>query len=248
MNSPPLLRSSLAGLSVAILAGGRGTRLRSVVADRPKVLADVAGRPFIHYWLDVLERQGCSDIVLCAGYKAEQLRDTLGHLYGELTLWYSIEEKPLGTGGALRKALPFFQSDPVLVLNGDSFCDVNLRSFLTQHLNAGATASLVLTRVENASRFGRVEQQPDGRITAFHEKSAAPGPAWINAGIYLVRPGLLAKVAANKPVSLERDLLPRWLPKRVHGCPHDGRFIDIGTPESLAQANAFFAELNRAAA
>jgi NDP-sugar pyrophosphorylase family protein len=248
MTTPAPPRSVLAGLSVAILAGGLGTRLRSLVPDRPKVLAEVGGRPFLHWWLDALDRQGCSDIVLCAGYKADQLGDTLGHFHRRLTLWYSTEQQPLGTGGALRHALDFFQSDPILVLNGDSYCEVDLGAFLAAHQACGADASLVLNHVEDSSRFGRVEAQPDGRIEAFREKSAGAGPGWINAGIYLIRRELLAALPDSDNRSLECDLLPRWVLGHVHGYPSTGRFIDIGTPESLAQANRFFAEVPRAAA
>src|SRR5262245_63746616 len=103
-----------ADLTVAILAGGLGTRLRSVVSDRPKVLAEAAGRPFLAWWLDALDAQGFRDIVLCTGFRAERVRDTFGSTQGHLRIRYSVETQPLGTAGALRQALPLFASDPIL--------------------------------------------------------------------------------------------------------------------------------------
>jgi NDP-sugar pyrophosphorylase family protein len=248
MATPLRPRSALAGLSTAILVGGRGTRLRPVVSDRPKALAPVAGRPFLSYWLEALEQQGFRDVVLCAGYQASQLQETFGSRHGGLTLTHSVEARPLGTGGALRHALRLFRSDPVLVLNGDSFCVVDLQAFFREHMECGARASLVLTQVPDTGRFGRVECQPDGHVQAFREKSDDAGPGWINAGIYLIRRELLADLPDNQEASLERDLLPTWGGGRLHGFRCRGKFIDIGTPESLSQAARFFTEVNRAAA
>ena len=235
-------------LTVAILAGGLGTRLRPVVSDRPKVIADVGGRPFLEWSMDALDRHGFRDVVLCAGYQSERLSQTLGSRQGNLQLRYSVEDQPLGTGGALRHALPLLKSDLVLVLNGDSFCEVNLRAFLEAHVVVRARASLVIARLEETGRFGRVTLRPDWTVQDFHEKSSDPEPGWINAGIYLFRRDLLAGLPDEQPISLERDLLPRWLAEGIHGFPATGKFIDIGTPESLAQAEGFFAGLHRAAA
>jgi NDP-sugar pyrophosphorylase family protein len=234
-------------VTVAILAGGLGTRLRPVVSDRPKVLADVGGRPFLSWWLDLLDRQGFGQVVLCAGYKAEQLRQTLGSRRGNLQFHYSVEPQPLGTGGALRHALPFLLSNPVLVLNGDSFCDVDLRAFLAAHLASGARASLVTAPMEDTGRFGRVTTRPDGTVRDFREKSSG-GPGRINAGIYLFARELLASVPEAQTLSLERDLLPVWAAHGIRVFPAAGPLLDIGTPESLAEAEAFFARLNRPAA
>ena len=235
-------------ITVAILAGGLGTRLRPVVSDRPKVIADIGGRPFLEWSMEALDRYGFRDVVLCAGYQSDRLSQTLGSRQGNLRLRYSVEDQPLGTGGALRHALPLFNSDLVLVLNGDSFCEVNLRAFLEAHIAARARASLVIARLEETGRFGRVTLRPDWTVQDFQEKSGIPEPGWINAGIYLFRRDLLAGLPAEQPLSLERDLLPRWLAEGIHGFPATGKFIDIGTPESLAQAEGFFAGLQRTAA
>ena len=133
--------------TAVILAGGLGTRLREVVADRPKVLAEVNGRPFLACLLDRLVDAGILKVVLCTGYMAELVRETCGNSYRGTELLYSREESPLGTGGALRLALPLIDSDPVLVMNGDSFCDADLVLFARQHLSAAAQASLILVQV-----------------------------------------------------------------------------------------------------
>src|SRR5437899_2628493 len=109
-------------LSAAILVGGLGTRLRGIVADRPKVLAEVRGRPFLAYLLDQLVASGFQDVVLCTGYRSEQVKEVFGDGYGPLRIVYSEETVPLGTAGALRLALPLLQSETILVMNGDSFC------------------------------------------------------------------------------------------------------------------------------
>src|SRR5207249_4136291 len=109
------------GITAAILAGGLGTRLRSVVADRPKVLATVAGRPFLSHLLEQLEASGIRETILLVGFGAGQVRSAFGTRFGDMALSYSVEPEPLGTGGALRNALGHFACDDVLLLNGDSF-------------------------------------------------------------------------------------------------------------------------------
>ncbi|MCX5919044.1 MAG: sugar phosphate nucleotidyltransferase, partial [Deltaproteobacteria bacterium] len=128
---------NLSHITAAILAGGLGSRLRPVVADRPKVLAEVGARPFIFYLLDQLAAVRVRQVVLCTGYLAHQIRDTLGETYGPMNLLYSQDPSPLGTGGALCFALPLLESETVLVLNGDSFCEANLRAFCLVHCLRG---------------------------------------------------------------------------------------------------------------
>jgi NDP-sugar pyrophosphorylase family protein len=229
-------------VTAAILAGGLGTRLRSVVTDRPKVLAPVCGRPYLTYLLDQLAAASVREVVLLTGHAADQVRDTLGETHAGLRLMYSAEPIPLGTGGALRNALPHLSAQTVLLLNGDSYCDVDLTAFVHFHRAEPAGASLVLVRVPEASRFGQVRGGRTGRILRFEEKGEAQGPGWINAGVYLIDRALLAGVPPGRALSLERDLLPGWVAERqVRGYRCDGRFLDIGTPESYAEAEEFFA-------
>jgi NDP-sugar pyrophosphorylase family protein len=226
--------------TAAILVGGRGTRLRPAVADCPKVLAPVGGRPFLAHLLDQLTPTGLREIVLLAGHRAGQLRDVLGDTHKGIRLRYSVEEMPLGTAGALRHALPLLHAPTVLLLNGDSYCDVDLAAFTRQHRERASVASLVLTRVEDTSRFGQVRMADDDRVLRFEEKSQG-GPGWINAGIYLFQRQQIAVLPASHPLSLERDVLPGWVAEgSVLGFRYAGRFLDIGTPESYAAADHFF--------
>ena len=126
-----------------------------------------------------------------------------------MTLAYSEEPSPLGTGGALRAALDQFDSETILLLNGDSYCRLSLASFAAFHRRRGAEASLALARVDDAARFGRVATAPDGRVTAFAEKEAGGGSGWINAGVYLLQRSLLEEIPTGRPVSLEHGMLLR---------------------------------------
>jgi NDP-sugar pyrophosphorylase family protein len=227
-------------VAAAILAGGLGTRLRSVVADRPKVLADVGGRPFLSYLLDQLARAGVRETVLLVGYGADQIRATFGDEYTGMRLAYSGEPEPLGTGGALRRALPLFQQRTVLLLNGDSYCDADLLAFQQFQQAPPGCPAMVLAHVDDASRYGRVEVEPGGRVIRFVEKGGDRSAGQINAGLYLVPRELVAAIPAGRPVSLEREALPAWVGGGgLRGFP-GGRFIDIGTPASYAAAEAFF--------
>jgi D-glycero-alpha-D-manno-heptose 1-phosphate guanylyltransferase len=237
----PISSESLSEVTGAILAGGLGTRLRARIADRPKVLAPVRGRPYLAYLLDQLAAAGVRRAVLLTGFLAEQVRETFGDAHAGMRLDYSVEPEPLGTGGALRRALPYLTSPTCLLLNGDSFCEAPLPDFADFHRRQAADASLVLSRSEDCSRFGRVHFEAGGRVVRFEEKPPDGGAGWINAGVYLLQRASIAEVPPDRPLSLERDLLPSWLGRRrLCAFPCPGRFLDIGTPESYARAEAFF--------
>lgn len=230
-------------LTVAILAGGLGIRLRSRVADRPKVLAEVHGRPFLSYLLDQLDNACLKDVVLCTGYMGEQVQTQFGSAYKGLNIAYSQEIKPLGTAGALRLALPLCHSDFILVLNGDSFCDVDLKGFISWCHTTSSEFALVLAKVLDSARYGRVNLNLDNTILGFEEKKkneAAEGPNWINAGIYYLKRDLLLEIQTDKVVSLERDIFPGLISRGLRGFPSQGKFLDIGIPEAYAQATQFF--------
>jgi NDP-sugar pyrophosphorylase family protein len=224
-----------------ILCGGLGTRLASVVKDRPKTLAGVSGRPFLAYLLDQLTEAGITEITLATGYLGDQVIGLFGERYRGAHLHYSRENSPMGTGGALRLAA---ESCPVaLVLNGDSYCGVHLPTFIQWHFDNGNRNSMVITRVADVRQFGSVHAGPAGRIIAFQEKNPGlgePAPGLINAGIYIVCGELIESIPIGRPVSLERDVFPRWLDGRFCAFPSDDGFIDIGTPASLAAAGEHF--------
>ncbi len=231
--------NKLAEITATILAGGFGTRLRSVVSGRPKVLAEVNNRPFIAYLLDQLSQAGVKTVVLCTGYLGEQIKAIFGEYYKGLTLLYSQERSALGTGGALRLALSLFKSEIVLVLNGDSFCQTNLPYFLNWHIVKKAIASLLLTEVSDIGRYGSVRLEMDGKIMSFEEKGMKTGPGLINAGVYLLNHVFLESIPVNTNISLERESFPLWLNKGLYGFLSKGNFLDIGIPQDYATAGHF---------
>jgi NDP-sugar pyrophosphorylase family protein len=234
-------------ITAAILAGGLGTRLRPALVDRPKVLAPVAGRPFLTYLLDMLRAASVRRVVLLTGYKGEQVETALGRYYQGVTLVYSAEPSPLGTGGALRAALPHLDTSRVVLLNGDSYYAMDLGAFADFHRRKGADVSVALTHVDDAARYGRVETAAQGRVTAFVEKQTASGPGWINAGVYLLKRRLIEEIPTGRPVSLEREVLPAWIERKtVYGLRRVRPFLDVGTPESFLSAAAFMQKVLKA--
>jgi NDP-sugar pyrophosphorylase family protein len=233
----------IADITTIILAGGLGTRLRSVFSHRPKVLAEILGRPFLTYLLDQLSCAGAREVVLCTGYMASKVQEVYGDTYKYLHLLYSQEDEPLGTGGALRLALPLLNSDPVLVMNGDSYIHADLNSYVDWFFRKDRKASLLLTSVSDTGRYGMVKVGKDENILAFEEKGMARGAGWINAGVYLLKKSLVRLIPPGKAFSLERELFPSLVGKGLFGYQCKGSFIDIGTPKSYAAAEKFFGKI-----
>ena len=231
--------TDLSGIDVAVIAGGLGTRIAGVLGDTPKVLAPVDGRPFLSILLDRLA--GSRKVVLCLGHLASKVTDWLAANPAPVPVEAVIEPSPLGTAGAIRFALPKLGSDPVLIMNGDSVVETDLASFVADHRRSGAVGSLLAVEVPDGSRFGRVEIGAGGRLKRFVEKDPnATGSAWINGGIYAFTPTLLARLSGSEGPSLERDFLGLLPEATLHVAKRQARFIDIGTPASLAEAPAFF--------
>ncbi len=226
-------------VTAMILAGGLGTRLREVIAYCPKVLAPVNGRPFLSFLLDRLAGAGIKRVILCTGFMAEMVQNAFGENYLGMELRYSREETPLGTGGALRLALPLADSNPVLVMNGDSFCDADLGMFLKQHSLVSALASLVLVHVPDISRYGAVDMNGTGLITSFVEKGTRKGGGMINAGIYLLDRQVLESIPLGVQTSLERDIFPGLISHGIFGFTQCARFIDIGIPSDYHAATGY---------
>lgn len=232
--------SRLSDITAIILAGGFGTRLRTVVSDRPKVMAHVCGRPFLSHLLDQLRQAGVRQAIVCTGYMADQIENAFGDSYGPISLKYSREDHPLGTAGAIAAAADLTESETILALNGDSFCAADLNNFAADHFARDARASVLLTHVNNSGRFGQVTVAPDGRITRFDEKNPHAGPGLINAGLYLIQRPLLDIIPRRHSVSMEREIIPLWINHGLYGHPTLSPFIDIGTPESYFAAENFF--------
>ena len=235
------LASSADAVRGFVLCGGHGTRLRSVVADRPKSMALISGAPFLQLLLDQLRSQQVSDVILGTGYMAESIESYFG--YGNqfgLRLRHSREHEPLGTGGALKLAEPLI-SDPVLVLNGDSYVEWSLVPMLQLLTAKEADLVIVLQAVADVTRYGTVALDHDGRVTQFIEKGVRGGPGLINAGVYLLRKQIVRALRAGTAISLEREVFPRLLDRRVYGLVCSGLFIDIGIPDDLRRAQSLLA-------
>ena len=225
-------------MEALILAGGLGTRLASVVSDRAKPVAEVAGRPFLLHLLKQIERCRAIDrVTLCVGHKSETVQRALGERFARLPVRYSVETEPLGTGGALRHALEgATAAKPCIAMNGDSFLGIALDRLLAFHRQDSGTVSLALARVQDATRFGAAELEGD-RIVAFREKGRG-GPAWINAGIYVLSPKAQRALRdAPRRFSFEQEMLRTWCAgNEARGMKSRARFLDIGTPEDYARA------------
>jgi NDP-sugar pyrophosphorylase family protein len=230
----------LDALDVFVIAGGLGTRLGPVLGDTPKLLAPISGRPYLAYLLDWLWRFGAARIVLGLGHRASAIIDFLNldtGSHSDLTVVTVTEPRPLGTAGAIRFARPQLRTDPVLIMNGDSFADADLCQFVERHHAAKAKATLLCAMVDDAGRYGRVELDPRGRIHRFIEKDPQfHGSGVVNAGVYLFSAAMLDEIAAGNATSLERDVFECAPAGSLDAFAGRFRFIDIGTPESLALA------------
>ncbi len=225
-----------------ILAGGFGTRLRGVVADRPKPMAEINGRPFLEYLLQYWSRQGITKAVLSVGYQHEVIRGHFGDSYQGMRLRYAVEESPLGTGGAILNALPLTSSKEVVLLNGDTLFLLELPPLLAAHREGHGQLSLALKWMKDCSRYGIVSIDDTHRVGGFEEKR--PGrEGLINAGVYLFEPEWMAGLQLPEAFSLEKDLLEKYHHDfRMLGVPCEGYFIDIGVPEDYERAQAEIAE------
>lgn len=224
----------LGTVPIAILAGGLGTRLRSVVPDRPKVLAPIGSRLFIDLLLDWLEGQGARRVVFLLGHRAEQVTSHLAAApRPALAIETVVEPKPLGTAGAVAFGRARLGA-AAIVMNGDTFVDCDLEAFAAAALSDPGPASLVAVHREDTSRYGRIEVR-DGRLIGFHEKPDGR-PGLVNAGIYLLKQPALTSIHEIESGSIERDFFAGLPKESAMVWRTRGRFIDIGTPESLAAA------------
>ena len=228
-------------VDAVILAGGQGTRLLSVVSDRSKVIVNVRGRPFIYYIFDQLCLAGYKKVTLATGHLGEHVERTLGLSYKELTIQYSKEDQPLGTGGAIAKAAGMSSGKWALILNGDSFVDVGLTDFLVAHEKNEQAMSMVVVGKQTFDRYGVVELGATKKVVKFSEKGMSNSQlGLISAGVYMINWTLLRDFSGKKQSSLEKDFFPAQVERGIFGYKTDGAFIDIGTPESFAAAPDFF--------
>jgi NDP-sugar pyrophosphorylase family protein len=231
-----------------LLVGGLGTRLRSLVPSAPKALAPVGDRPFLELLIRQLQEQGVRHLVMCSGYLADQIEGEFGdgRDFG-VAIEYSKETRPLGTAGALKFAQPHLGSvSEFLVMNGDSFLEIDFGQLVDFHRAHGGLATVAVVAVENAARYGTVRADPSHKVTAFCEKAGDDGPGLINAGVYVFSRALLDQIPAG-PASLEKDIFPTILDLGVYAAEQRRLFIDIGTPGDYARAQVLLDQLYRAA-
>lgn len=227
-------------MQAILLCGGMGTRLRSVVSDRPKPMADICGKPFLQYLLEMLRDKGITEVIFALGYMGEMIEEYFqdGSAFG-LKIAYSYEEEPLGTGGAIRNALPKILEEEVLVLNADTYFPMDYQGLYHFHQENDGDFSLATRAVPDISRYGAVRRDAAGRILAWNEKledGGQPLAGEINGGIYVMKKSLIAEIPEGKQ-SLEQDCIPKWLSegKRIFGFPFEGYFMDIGIPKDYQQ-------------
>lgn len=220
-----------------VLAGGLGTRLRSVITDRPKPLAPVAGRPFLDHVLSHIEQVGVRRVVLSIGHLGDQIEDRYGRRFQAVDIVYSRESEPLGTGGALKQALGHCSTPYALALNGDTLLRCDPRAFVARTVASGRRLGILTREVDDAARYGRCELKA-GTVVAFGEKAGA-GPGLINAGTYCLHRDVFADHIGPARFSFERDFIEPHLDRlQPHGETVTGYFIDIGVPEDLERAQA----------
>jgi len=227
-------------LTTIILAGGKGSRLRSVISDRPKVMAPVNKKPFVYILLEQLLSFGVNKIIFSTGYMSKYIKEQIGDSYKSQEILYSEESEPLGTGGAVYLASSRFPSKYFLILNGDNFVEYSLQDFFNFHLSTNSDASILTKKVDDARSFGSISFNSNNQIESFKEKSDDLKPAYINCGVYLFTSPILDLLPNKKPCSLEYDFFPKLVSKKFKVFKTQGRHLDIGTPESYKISEAFF--------
>lgn len=224
-----------------ILAGGFGTRLRTMVPDRPKPMAEILGRPFLEYLLDFLIGQGITKGILSVGFRHEVIMQHFGNRYKDAELLYAIEETPLGTGGGILNALRFVTSGNVFIINGDTFFRISLPEMEKEFIKKQADMLLALYKVKNVRRYGYVLTNKEGRIIRFAEKKDETGNMLINGGIYIMKRDIFSGMDMPGLFSMETDFLEKYTASlKLYGKQFYGDFIDIGIPETYMQASLFF--------
>ena len=238
----------LESIRAFLLVGGLGTRLRSVVQDRPKAMALINGRPFLEYQIDLLRACRIREFVLCVGH----MRESITEHFGDGAKWgvhieYSVERQPLGTGGALKNAQRYVNG-PLILMNGDTYLDVDYGRLVEYHLGYSddlVAGTLGVVKVEDCSRFGTVEWEPEtAQVKAFREKKVGRhSRGWINAGAYVLEPSVLEHIPAGRPTSLEHQVFPTLQRYgALRACPLRGTFVDIGTPEGYRTLDALLTQ------
>ena len=238
-----------ASLDVLILCGGFGLRLKKVSHSGPKSMIEVHGRPFLDILIEHISSFGFRRFVLCAGFKGEVIEQYFHKKNDGNTYVVSKENEPLGTAGGIKNAEAHIISSSFMVLNGDSICQANLKEFAKFHKSHNASASVVITTIDDVREYGSVTINDKLEIGGFNEKSeqiAGRGWVnWVNAGIYLFEKKILEKFSAEQNISLEHEILPSMVGHGLFGFITKEKLFDIGTPERLELLRNHFKLLDR---
>ena len=223
-------------MEAIILAGGMGTRLRKVIPDIAKPMAPVGDKPFLYYLFDWIRRYPVDKVIVSAGYKAESIIEYFGNSVFDIPLEYVIDEKPLGTGGAVKYASEKITGNDVLILNGDTWFPVDINKLLEFHTRTESLFSIALKRMYDIDRYGTVELEGN-KILKFNEKKFCTD-GLINGGIYLADRQFIESWQMPEVFSLEKDILEKAAGKSIlKGMIFDDPFLDIGIPENYSKAN-----------
>jgi len=222
-------------MEAIILAGGKGTRLRDVVADVPKPMAPVCGKPFLYYLFKWINKYTVSKLIISAGYKSGSIVKHFGNSIFNIPLEYVIEEKPLGTGGAVKYALQQTSGNDILIINGDTYFPIDLTKFLSFHIKSKSLFTIALKRMHDFDRYGTVECR-DNTICRFNEKKFCKD-GLINGGIYLANRQFIESWKLPGEFSLEKEILEKKAgTSAIKGFIFNDLFIDIGIPEDYHRA------------
>ena len=219
-------------MEAIILAGGLGTRLRSVVSDLPKPMAPIGDKPFLEYILKYLQNNGITKAILSVGYKWETIKEYFGDKFENIELIYSVEDEPLGTGGAIKKAITQVKSEKVYIVNGDTFFDVDLKSL---DLKDNSKLILSLKHMTNFDRYGCVESNDNNLVIAFTEKGYRESGN-INGGIYLASKNIFDNYDLDEKFSFEEFMQVNFEKLKISIKVFENYFIDIGIPEDYEKA------------
>jgi D-glycero-alpha-D-manno-heptose 1-phosphate guanylyltransferase len=225
-----------------ILAGGFGTRLKDVIGDDiPKPMAPVNDKPFLEYLIAYLDKWGVSRVILATGYKHEVIEAHFGNSFLEMEIVYSVEEEPLGTGGAVKKAMEYVNGQSVYVVNGDTYFDVNLWKIANFFQSKDADVCMTLRKMGETSRYGTVKIDLDNKISEFTEKGSHTGMGFINGGTYIIKTRSFLELDLPDKFSLEKDYFEKYYTQqRMYGARCFSFFLDIGIPEDYEEAKDAF--------
>ena len=233
----------LSNTDIVILAGGLGKRLASVTGGKQKILAEIDGKPFIAVLIDFIASQGARRFILCTGHGAKDVEQVLSGMFPKLDIVFSIEQEPLGTGGAIKQGAGLVRSPKFIAMNGDCFCVIDYQKLIERHAAQKAVATIAVTRVPDARDYGTIDVDAKGAITTFKEKQSEERPGLINTGTYCLDQDVFNMVDTPAKFSIEYDFFPHLVGRGFASFEVPNKFIDIGTPERYAWAKEHLREL-----